>query len=105
MSSEEASTSADQRELRQDDIQKTYRSLRIGIVLSVFVLFASIFLEWSKSHCWQSSISAYYYTPVRAVLVGSLFAVGLALIVYKGQDPREDFCLNLAGMFVMRSSQ
>ncbi|HEV3472748.1 MAG TPA: hypothetical protein VG408_06025 [Actinomycetota bacterium] len=49
-------------------------------------------------HCWQTSISAYYYTPVRAVFVGAMLTVGFALIVIKGRNSFEDVCLNFAGM-------
>ena len=84
---------------RQDDIAKTYLYLRVGIIGAVVLLFTSIIFEYFEADCWQTSISAYYYTPVRAIFVGTLFAVGLALIVYRGQRVGEDFFLNLAGMF------
>src|SRR5437867_185942 len=63
------------------------------------LLAVSIAIERSKVSCWQTSISAYYYTPVRAIFVGVLIAVGLSLIVYKGRTSLEDVCLNFAGMF------
>jgi hypothetical protein len=46
------------------------------------------------------SISAYYYSPVRAVLVGALAAIGPALIAIAGRPGAEDTLLNLAGMLV-----
>jgi len=85
--------------LRLHDVIKTYRYLRIGMIGAVVLLAASIAIERSKVDCWQTSISAYYYTPVRAIFVGTMIAVGLALIVYKGQSNREDVSLNFAGMF------
>lgn len=68
----------------------------IGAVLFLGV---SLLIEHGKAPggCWQTSISAYYYTPVRAVFVGMLFVVGFALIVIKGRD-WEDICLNVAGL-------
>jgi hypothetical protein len=81
------------------DVLKSYRYLRIGIIGAVVLLGVSIEIEHLKTHCWQSSISSYYYTPVRAVFVGALFAVGLSLIVYTGRTAWEDLCLNFAGMF------
>lgn len=60
----------------------------------------SILIEKAGLDCWQTSVSAYYYTPVRAVFVGTLMAVALALIVYKGRDAWEDTFLNAAGMLV-----
>lgn len=62
------------------------------------VLAPSIGIEIAKAGCAQTSISAYYYPPVRSVFVGAMFVVGLALIVYKGRSPWEDNWLNLAGM-------
>ena len=54
--------------LRLHDVIKTYRYLRIGMIGAVVLLAASIGIERSKVDCWQTSISAYYYTPARAVL-------------------------------------
>lgn len=85
-------------QLKSDDAIKTYRYLRIGMIGAVVLLGASIAIEKSKVPCYQTSLSAYYYTPVRAVFVGSLIAIGLSLIVYKGRGSVEDFFLNLAGM-------
>lgn len=79
------------------DAIKTYRYLRIGMIGAVVLLAASIAIERSKVDCWQTSISAYYYTPVRAVFVGTMIAVGLSLIVYKGRATGEDVCLSFAG--------
>jgi hypothetical protein len=84
--------------LTSQDAIKTYRYLRIGMIGACVLLAASIVIERSKVDCWQTSISAYYYTPVRAIFVGTMIAVGLALIVYKGRNTLEDVCLNFAGM-------
>jgi hypothetical protein len=81
------------------DAIKTYRYLRVAMVGAVLLLAASIAIERSKVDCWQTSISAYYYTPVRAIFVGGLMVIGFALIVIKGRGPFEDICLNFAGMF------
>jgi len=83
--------------LKSQDAIKTYRYLRIGMIGAVVLLAASIAIERGKVDCWQTSISAYYYTPVRAIFVGTMIAVGLSLIVYKGRG-WEDSCLNFAGM-------
>jgi hypothetical protein len=85
-------------QLKPEDAIKTYRYLRIGMIGAVVLLAASVLIERSKVDCWQTSISAYYYTPVRAIFVGSLIAVGFVLIVYKGRGPWEDAFLNFAGM-------
>jgi hypothetical protein len=86
------------RTLRSQDALKTYRYLRVGMIGAVVLLAASILYERSKVDCWQTSISAYYYTPVRAVFVGGMIAVGLSLIIIKGRTWIEDNALNLAGM-------
>jgi hypothetical protein len=80
------------------DAIKTYRYLRIGMVVAVVLLAASILIEHDKVDCLQTSISAYYYTPVRAIFVGGMIAVGFSLIVIKGRSNFEDNCLNFAGM-------
>lgn len=80
------------------DAIRTYRYLRLGIIGAVVLLAASIAIERSHVDCFQTSISAYYYTPVRAIFVGTMMAVGFALIVYRGRDTWEDLGLNFAGM-------
>ncbi len=79
---------------------KTYRYLRLALAALVVLLFAAIALEWwAAGHaCLQPSISAYYYTPVRAVLVGVLVTMGVCLIALKGSTEPEDVLLNFAGM-------
>jgi hypothetical protein len=81
-----------------DDAIKTYQYLRIAMIGVVVLLATSVFLERAEVDCWQTSISAYYYTPVRAILVGGLMAIGLCLIVIKGSTAWEDSFLNFAGM-------
>jgi hypothetical protein len=81
------------------DALKTYRYVRLGIIGAVLLLGVAMTIEaFSVGDCLQTSISAYYYTPVRAIFVGTLMAIGLALIVIKG-PPLEDTSLNIAGMF------
>ena len=77
----------------------TYRFLRIGLVLAVVALAVSVVWEIGRTGCVRGSISAYFYSPVRTIFVGSLLAIGLALIVLQGEGDTEEFSLNLAGMF------
>jgi hypothetical protein len=79
---------------------KTYLYLRVGLVALALFLAASLVIEMAFGDTeWLGSISAYYYTPVRSVFVGTLCAMGECLIAIKGRDrPREDLMLNLAGM-------
>ena len=76
--------------------RKTYRYLRIGMLVVVLTLGYSVLQERRASGCWLGSISGYYYTPVGPVFVGMMVAVALALVVIKGRMV-EDVFLTLAG--------
>jgi hypothetical protein len=78
--------------------RKTYRYLRLALVALVALIMTAVALEWGRTHCLQTSISAYYYTPARSIFVGSLVAIGVALIAIRGRSDGEDALLNLAGM-------
>jgi hypothetical protein len=83
----------------QFDLLRTYRFLRLAMVLLVLLLFISVGTYiWSSDHMLQS-ISASYYTPVKAVFVASLCAIGTCLIVYQGSTDLEDVVLNGSGFF------
>jgi hypothetical protein len=77
---------------------KTWLYLRSSMVALVLALFISIIIERSQVSCWQTSISAYYYTPVQSVFVGVLVALGACLIALRGNTDLEDVVLNFAGM-------
>lgn len=47
------------------------------------------------------SISAYYYTGMRDVMVGSLCAIALFLYSYKGYERRDDWAGNIAGALAL----
>ncbi len=81
---------------------KTYRYLRLGMLAMVALLVISIGVEYlhPKVDCFRTSISGYYYTPVRPILVSSFIAVGLALVVIRGFSVLEDICLNVAGLLI-----
>ena len=76
----------------------TYRYLRGGMVVMVVMLAAGVIGAAISSHCWQGSISAYYYTSAHSVFIASLCALGVQMIVYRGSSDTEDALLNLAGM-------
>lgn len=84
-----------------DEIRKTWRYLRLGMVLLTVLLLASVLVEWWNTgpSCLQPSISAYYYTPAQGIVVGSLVAIGACLVIVKGNTETEDALLNVAGMF------
>lgn len=78
---------------------RTYNYLRIALAALVLLLYTSVVLEWwAADRCLQGSISAYYYTPVNAVFIGVLVAMGACLVALKGNTDGEDVLMNLAGM-------
>jgi hypothetical protein len=87
------------RDLTDRDALVTYQTLRIGMVGAVGFLASAILIEIVRRGAVESSISAYWYTPVRPVFVGTLIAIGIALIVIKGPNAWEDTFLNFAGLF------
>lgn len=78
---------------------ETYRYLRLAMLSMIIFLGVSLGIEIAARN-WQleTSISAYYYTPVRSAFVGTLMAVALALIAIRGRDGWEEDLLNLAGL-------
>lgn len=78
---------------------RTYAAIRISMVTVIVGLGLSVALEIRRvDGCVQRSLSAYYYTPVRPVFVGTLIALGVAMIALWGKTPAEDAFLNLAGI-------
>ena len=83
---------------KTSDALRTYRYLRIGMISAVVLLATSVVIEGLDQECWQTSISAYFYTPAKPVVIGVLLAIGFAMIVIKGRNAFEDSALNFAGM-------
>ena len=79
-------------------VRDSYRYMRIGLAVLAAMLGFSLLFAWLDRRCLLGSISAYYYTPVHAVFVGALVAIGITLVALKGRDPVEDLLFNLAGM-------
>ena len=76
----------------------TYRYLRGGMVVMIVMLGAAVIGEKLTATCWQTSISAYYFTSAHSIFIAALCAVGAQLIVYRGSTDTEDVLLNLAGI-------
>jgi len=95
------------REMAQDDtlvehMARTYNKLRMGmgllaVALPVALAVGGLFFGAGL----QSSMSAYYHTHLRDVLVGSLWAVGAFLVLYKGFGPKENRAFNIAGVLAV----
>lgn len=85
-----------------DITRTTYRYLRISVVALALLVATSLTLEIVRADGERfGSISAYFYSPVRSVLVGALFAFGPALIAIKGRRGWEDTLLDVAGMVIL----
>ncbi|CCG01137.1 hypothetical protein [Blastococcus saxobsidens] len=77
----------------------TWRYLRLALVGLALGLACAVLYERSAvDDCWQTSISAYYYTPVQSFFVGALVTIGVCLISLRGASDGEDVLLNLAGI-------
>ena len=84
-------------------ITQAYFNLRFGNAVAAFLFplilwFGGRFLADVPL---QPSISAYYYTPMRDIFVGILFAIGSFLYLYKGFSRQENYALNCAGLLAL----
>ena len=81
----------------------SYMTLRkviglLGLLLPFLVMLGARLLFHTGL---EVSLSAYYHTGMRDVLVGILFGIGCFLGSYKGYDRRDDLAGNLAGVFAV----
>jgi hypothetical protein len=67
----------------------------LAFVMPLWVRLGAKFWEHIPS---TDSISAYYYTSMRDVFVGTLCAVGVFLFCYRGYDRVENWVTNIAGL-------
>ena len=79
-------------------VLRSYRYLRLAIVVLLIGLAAAIVGQQISTGCIEGSISAYYYTPVHGLFIGSLVATGAAMIALKGRTSVEDTFFNVAGI-------
>ena len=76
----------------------TYRYLRGGMAVVIIMLGTAVIGERLTATCWQTSISAYYFTTAHSIFIAVLCALGVQFIVYKGSSHTEDVLLTLAGI-------
>ncbi len=67
----------------------------IGLLLPFILMAGGYFIFDGKPTMY--SLSMYYFTGMRDVFVGSLFAIGLFLFFYRGYDKWDDWIGNIAG--------
>ena len=77
--------------------KKSYRYLRIGLIVVLLALLSAVVIERTHAAGWEQSISAYFYTPVHSVFVGALVALGVCLVAIHGNTDVEDVLLNVGG--------
>jgi hypothetical protein len=70
----------------------------IGLALPFVLAFGNILLHGIRI---ENSVSSYYYTDMRNVFVGSLCAIGVFLMSYRGYDRRDAIAGNLAFVFAI----
>ena len=67
----------------------------LGLLMPIIVRLGARVLEGIPSN---ESISAYYYTSMRDVFVGTLAAIGVFLFCYRGPDKQDNILTNIAGL-------
>ncbi len=90
----------DQKDVYSSQIY-SYLTLRkavgwIGIMIP-FTMMIGMFILFD-GNVVQKSISNYYYTGMRDVLVGAICAIALFMFFYRGYDKWDDWAGNLAGL-------
>jgi hypothetical protein len=82
---------------------KTYRYLRLAMVVLVVGIFAAIYYASMSSGGFaiKPSISHYYYSSARDMFVAALLAIGVCLVCIRGGTATEDAFLNIAGLLAM----
>ena len=85
------------------NVSDTYFYLRLVLGVAAVLLPLVLWLggKWALGIPPMTSISAYYHTEQRDVLVGVLFAVGFTLFIYKGFSFAEDWLVNAAGLLIV----
>ena len=86
-----------------DYIVETYFVLRMVIAGGAIVLPPALLvwalLDWRVA--MMDSLSAFYFTPARSLFVGTLVAIGVALVAYRGYTRGENLLLNAAGVLAV----
>lgn len=77
---------------------RTWHYLRLTMVALVLGLLAAVLYEHARAGCFQTSISAYWYTPARGYFVAVLLGMSVCMVCLRGTTKTEDVLLNFAGM-------
>jgi hypothetical protein len=81
------------------DLVISYRLLRKALgVIAIAMPFVLAFGAYAYEGVpWAGSVSAYYYTSMRDVFVGTMFAIGVFLCCYRGYDRLDNVLTSVAG--------
>ena len=90
--------SVSQRNPDRNELIVSYMFLRqtvgwIGTLLPIVLLAGAAFTSTAR----PDSISGYYYTDMRNIFVGTLCALGVFLVAYRGYDGVDESITNVAG--------
>jgi hypothetical protein len=70
----------------------------LGVLALIMPLWVRLGVRFWEHIPSTDSISAYYYTSMRDVFVGTLCAVGVFLFCYRGYDRIDNWVTNVAGL-------
>ena len=87
-----------ERNPKRNELIVNYMRLRqavgwIGTLLPIVLLAGAAFTSTAR----PGSMSGYYYTDMRDIFVGTLWALGVFLVAYRGYDKVDDSITNVAG--------
>lgn len=87
-----------------DSLVISYLTLRkaigfIGVALPFVLVLGNILIFHARAI--EDSISYYYYTHMRGVLVGSLWSIGIFLFSYRGYETRDEVAGRLGCVFAL----
>jgi hypothetical protein len=80
-----------------DTSLRTYRYLRLGIASTILVITVAV-IAASVGTTVKDSISSYYYSSARELVVAALVAVGFGFLAISGRGPQR-VLLDLAALF------
>lgn len=69
----------------------------LGILLSPVLIIGNLIFGWGV----EQSISAYYFTVMRDIMVGTLVVTGAFLLTYKGYDLKDTIISSISGVSIM----
>jgi hypothetical protein len=72
----------------------------MSLIAVLTMLAAAVCFQWFFAGVHLPSISDYYWTPVHAVFIGALVALGVGMVILKPDSELEDIFLNIAGVLL-----